>query len=59
MPTYDEFYCAYYSERARSDQAHTNELFTNKIDAVQYNAALAITGCTRGTSKKNCIPSWF
>ena len=24
--------------------------FTNKIESVQYNAALAITGCVRGTS---------
>ena len=51
-PTYHELYCAYYSERVRSDQAHTNELFTNKIDGVQYNAALAITGGIRGTSKE-------
>ena len=51
-PTYDEFYYAYYSERARSDPAYTTELFTINIDAVQYNAATAITGCIRGTSKE-------
>ena len=29
-----------------------NMLFTDKIESVQYNAALAITGCIRGTSKE-------
>ena len=29
-----------------------NMLFTEKIESVQYNAALAITGCIRGTSKE-------
>ena len=29
-----------------------NLLFNNKIESVQYNAALAITGCIRGTSKE-------
>ena len=33
--TYD-YYCAYYSERARSEPAHTNDLFTNKFDAPIY-----------------------
>ena len=28
----------------------TNESFTRKIESVQYNAALAITGAIRGTS---------
>ena len=46
------FYGVYYSERARSDRADTNELFTNKIGTVQYNAALAITGCAWVTSKE-------
>ena len=27
-----------------------NECFKNKIESVQYNAPLAITGCIRGTS---------
>ena len=26
----------------------------NKIESVQYNAALSITGAIRGTSKRNC-----
>ena len=30
----------------------SNVLFANKIESVQYNAALAITGCIRGTSKE-------
>ena len=29
-----------------------NKLFTDKIESVHYNAALAITGCIRGTSKE-------
>ena len=29
----------------------TNELFCQKIESVQYRAALAITGCFRGTSR--------
>ena len=28
-----------------------NQAFSNKLKAVQYNAALAITGAIRGTSK--------
>ena len=51
-PTYDDFYSSYYSERAKNDPANTNFQFTNKIEAVQYNAALAITGCVRGTSRE-------
>ena len=47
-----EFYSKYYSERARSDQVNTNSEFTNKIESVQYNASLAITGCVRGTSRE-------
>ena len=31
---------------------HPNVLFTDKIESVQYNAALAITGCVRGTSRE-------
>ena len=33
------------------DQPH-NSSFCNKIESVQYNAALAITGCIKGTSKE-------
>ena len=33
------------------DQPST-DLFKNKIECVQYNAALAITGCIRGTSRE-------
>ena len=53
-PTYDDFYSKYYSERAKSDPVNTNHDFTNKIESVQYNAALAITitGCVRGTSRE-------
>ena len=51
-PTYDDFYSNYYSERAKSDPINTNYEFNNKIEAVQYNAALAITGCIRGTSRE-------
>ena len=51
-PTYDDFYSVYYSERAKSDPVNTNYQFTNKIESIQYNAALAITGCIRGTSKE-------
>ena len=29
---------------------------TNQIESVKYNAALAITGAIRGTSKKEIIP---
>ena len=28
-----------------------NESFCNKLESIQYNAALAITGAIRGTSK--------
>ena len=51
-PTYDDFYSNYYSERAKSDPIYTNYEFTNKIESVQYNDALAITGCVRGTSRE-------
>ena len=51
-PNYDEFYSQYYSERAKSDPVNTNCEITNKIEIVQYNAALAITGCVRGTSRE-------
>ena len=47
MPTYDDFYRTYYSERSKTDPVNTNFRFTNKVEAVQYNAALAITGCVR------------
>ena len=52
MPTYDDFYSTYYSERCKTDPVNTNSRFTNKFEAVQYNAALAITGCVRGTSRE-------
>ena len=51
-PMYDDFYCQYYSERAISDPINTNYLFNNKIESVQYNASLAITGCVRGTNRE-------
>ena len=54
-PTYDDFYSNYYSERAKSDPINTNYEFTNKIESVQYNAALAITGCVRGALFINII----
>ena len=41
-PTYDDFFSNYYSERAKSDPINTNYEFTNKIESVQYNGALAI-----------------
>ena len=50
-PSYDDFYCACYSESAKTDPVNTNAQFNNKIEAVQYNAALAITGCVLGTSR--------
>ena len=46
------FYCAYYSDRANTDPINTNALFNDKVEAVQYNATLAITGCVRGTSRE-------
>ena len=51
-PMYDDFYSNHYSERSKNDPINTNYQFTNKIEAVQYNAALAITGCVRGTSRE-------
>ena len=35
-----------------------NELFQNKLEVVQYNAALVITGAVRGTSH-NLNYSWL
>ena len=49
---YDDFYSKYYSERAKSDPSNTNYDFSRKIESVQYNAALAITGCIRGTNRE-------
>ena len=51
-PSYDDFYCACYSERANTNPINTNALFNDKVEVVQYNAALAITGCVRGTSRE-------
>ena len=36
----------------KTDPVNTNAQFNDKIEAVQYNAALAITGCVRGTSRE-------
>ena len=41
---------AHYFERARTDPVNNNYQITNEIEAAQYNAALAITGCIPGTS---------
>jgi hypothetical protein len=51
-PIHDEFTREYFSERASADPIRINEQFNNKIETVQYNSALAITGCIRGTSKQ-------
>ena len=51
-PTYDDFSSTYYSERARTDPVNINYQITNRIEAVQYNAAPAVTGCIRGTSRE-------
>ena len=51
-PSCDGCYCAYYSERANTDPVSTNSIFNDKVEAVQYNAALAITGCVLGTSRE-------
>ena len=36
-----------------------NEHFCNMIERVQYNAALAIAGATKGTSESLCSRRWF
>ena len=51
-PTYDDFYRSCYSERSQTDPINTNSQFTCKIESVQYNACLAISGCVRGTSRE-------
>ena len=51
-PIYDDFYIQHYSDRAKSDPVFINHELTNKIESVQYNAALAITGCVRGMSRE-------
>ena len=33
------------------DQPNFNEVFNNKLEVVQYNVALTITGAIRGTSR--------
>ena len=33
----------------------SNSSLSDKIESLQYNAALAITGGIRGSQKKNCI----
>ena len=50
--TYDDFCSKYYCERAKSDPVNPNHEFTYKIESIQYNAALAITACVRGTSRE-------
>ena len=50
--TYNAFYRKYYSERTRTDSVNTNFHYINRIEAVQYNAALAITGGVRGSSRE-------
>ena len=37
-PTYDDYYSSYYSVRAKTGPVNINYYFTNKIEAVQYNA---------------------
>ena len=51
MPTCDDFYSNYYSESARTDPVGTNFHCTNTIEAVLYNAAFAITGSVRDSSR--------
>ena len=51
-PTYDGGYRNYYSERTRTDPVNTNFHFINKIEVVQYNASLAITGSVRNSSRE-------
>ena len=46
------FIGAYYSERANTDPINTSALFHDNIEAVQYKAALTITGYFRGTSRE-------
>ena len=50
-PSYDDFYSKYYSDRTKSDPVNTTHEFTNKIESVQNNVALPITGCVRDTSR--------
>ena len=38
------------------DQAY-DASFQQKVESIQYNAALAITGAIRGTSKRNFLKS--
>ena len=38
--------------KSQNRSVNTNAQFNDKIEAVQYNAALAITGCVRGTSRE-------
>ena len=40
------------------DQAFNNS-FHQRLESIQYNAALAITGAIRGTSKKTLSRTWF
>ena len=51
-PSYDDFHYACYSERAKPDLVNTNDQFNDNIEAVQYNAALAITDCVCDTSRE-------
>ena len=49
---YGDFSNEYYSERALTDPMNTHLQFTNKLVSVQYNSAMALTGCIRGTSEE-------
>ena len=51
MPTYDDFYSNYHSERARTDPVNINLYFAHKIEAIQYDAVLA----TRFSFYKNIL----
>ena len=43
-PSFDDFSMEYYSERARTDPAKINEIFNNKLEAVQYNSCTCYYG---------------
>ena len=55
---YDDFTREYTLERAFPDPVNINDHFTNKIEAVQYNSALDITGSIRATSRETCTVSY-
>ena len=51
-PLFGVFSSKYYTERSKTDPVNKNYHFTNKIEEIQYNAALAITGCFRGSNRE-------